>query len=358
MSELVNEKNKTNINNESLKIKLIQVIANIYVAKKQIYGFKNIKEAKKSQLIKFLKEKFTGTNHFRPDWVNEKFQSNYNKKVSGNVTIEENASSPKRMFNLLKYNKKLHGYNKFGIDIDDWSRCFQIVLMFLFDLDMESAEIVNKLEEYWFWQNLLKNWHTTFYIFYLYLIDDDTFNAIKEIRNSENKNRLQKMADYILTIPNICNSSIWFANETYISFKEKEKIKYNSLNFLISKIGYNIKYSNDIKNFITNKSKCYQNWINNGVNNQDMTSEELYNIVCWAIECDKNITISYGNHFEKQNSLFGGADMGISSITFGSTPVKKKDTSGVIYEYNKTIYLTEGKNPKFKYENVKIQVNN
>lgn len=358
MTELVNNKllNKKN--------ELIKVIANIFVAKNQIYGFKNIKEAKKSQLIKFIKEKFTGTDNFRPDWVNEKFESNYNKKVSGNLTIEENAGSSKRMFNLLKYNTKLHGYDKFGIDIDDWSRCFQIVLMFLFDLNMESEKIVNKLEEYWFWQNLIKNWNTTFYIFYLYLIDDDTFDSIKEARNSKNKNslKLQKIADNILTIPNLCNSKIWFANETYISFKKEEKIKYNSLNFLISKIGYNIKYSIDIKNFITNRSKCYQNWINKGVNNQDMTSEELYYIVCWAIECDKNITISYGNHFEKQkrlqNALFGGTDMGISSITFGSTPVRKKDTSGVIYEYNKTIYLTEGKNPKFKYENVKIEVNN
>ena len=31
---------------------------------------------------------------------------------------------------------------------------------------------------------------------------------------------------------------------------------------------------------------------------------------------------------------------------------------GVIYEYNKVIYLFEGINPKFKYKNVKIQVNN
>lgn len=356
MSELVNDKLLHK------KKELIHKIAKIFVVKNQIYRFKNIKEAKNSQLIKFIKEKFTGTNHFRPDWVNEKFESSYNKKGSGNITIEENAGSTKRMFNLLKYNTKLHGYDKFGIDIDDWSKCFQIVLMFLFDLDMQSEEIVDKLEEYWFWQNLIKNWKTTFYIFYLYLIDDDTFNAIKEVRNSENKNKLQKMADNILTIPNNCNSKIWFANETYISFKKKEKIKYNALNFLLSKIGYNIKYSNDIKNFITNKSKCYQNWIDKGVNNQDMTSEELYYIVCWAIECNKNITISYGNHFKKQkalqNALFGGADMGISSITFGSTYVKKKDTSGVIYEYNKTIYLTEGKNPKYIVKNVKIQVNN
>ena len=83
MSELVNEMNKSNINsnNESLnkKKELIQKIANTYVAKKQIYGFKNINEAKNSQLIKFFKEQFTGKNHFRPDWVNENYESKYNK---------------------------------------------------------------------------------------------------------------------------------------------------------------------------------------------------------------------------------------------------------------------------------------
>ena len=337
MTELVNDK-------KNLKRNFIQELANIFIAKNQIFNkYEIITDSKNSQIIMFLKHKFTNNNLFHPDWINEKFELKKKIERDGMFITHNVPESAGKMFNYIKHDNIIYGYHKFGRDISDWSRCFQVILMFLFDMNMDLTILVTKLQKHWFWYNLIENWKNTFYIFYLFLLDNDIFDFIKEKCNSKVKNQMQTLARNILTIPGLCDYSIWF---------EKGNSKNKTLNYLISKIGYKITYSNDVKNFITNKSKCYTTWIDKGISNQKMTSEELYYIICWAIKCDKNITISYGNY--KPISLGG---FKISDISIGNNN-GKRESNGLIYEYNETIYLSEGPNTKFEYKDVKIQVNN